>query len=77
MTIPPASDIVWKDILLKKKTYDFEFLALKILLGRLSMDIERNPSEENLNKCAEQLHDLFAKNDNLPTANRDLQKIIG
>ncbi len=77
MTIPPATDIVWKDILLKKKTYDFEFLALKMLLGRLTMEVERDPSQENLEKCATQLHDLLVKNEKLPTANRDIQKIIG
>jgi hypothetical protein len=77
MTIPPATDIVWKDILLKKKTYDFEFLALKMLLGRLTMEVERDPSQESLAKCATQLHDLLVKNEKLPTANRDIQKIIG
>lgn len=77
MTIPPATDIVWKDILLKKKTYDFEFLALKMLLGRLTMEVERDPSQENLVKCTTQLHDLLVKNEKLPTANRDIQKIIG
>ncbi len=29
MTIPSGTDEVWKDLLLKKKSYDFEFLALK------------------------------------------------
>ncbi len=77
MLIPPADDIVWKDLLLKKKSYEFEFLALKMLLGRLIMDIEHDPSPENLTKCAEQLHGLLAQNANLPTAKRDLQKIAG
>lgn len=77
MTIPPATDDVWKDILLLKQNYDFEFLALKMLLGRLTMDIEHDPSPENLAKCAEQLHGLLAQNATLPTAKRDIEKIIG
>ncbi|NLF49542.1 MAG: hypothetical protein GX577_00250 [Leptolinea sp.] len=77
MTIPPATDEIWKDLLLMKKSYDFDFLALKMLLGRLTMDIEHDPSPENLAKCAEQLHGLLAQNANLPTAKRDLEKILG
>jgi hypothetical protein len=77
MPIPPSSDIVWKDLLLRKKSYDFEFLALKMLLGRLIMDVERDPSLPNMEKCATQLHDLLIKNENLPSAKKDIQKIAG
>ncbi len=77
MTIPSGTDEVWKDLLLKKKSYDFEFLALKMLLGRLIMEIERDPSLANLNSGSEQIHDLLEKNEHLPTAKRDIQKISG
>jgi hypothetical protein len=77
MTIPLSSDSVWKDLLLKKKSFDFDFLALKMLLGRLIMDVEQNPSPDNLEKCAAQLHAMMEKNENLPSAKRDIQKILG
>jgi hypothetical protein len=75
MTIPSASDVIWKDMLHKQKQFDFEFLALKMLLGRLIMDVEHDPSDANIEKCAIQLHDLLAKNQNLPSAMNDIQKI--
>jgi hypothetical protein len=77
MTIPLSSDSVWKDLLLKRKSFDFDFLALKMLLGRLIMDVEQDPSQDNLEKCAAQLYDLMAKNENLPSAKRDIQRILG
>jgi hypothetical protein len=77
MTIPARTDDVWKDLLLRKKSFDFEFLALKMLLGRLIMDIEKDPSSANIEKCVFQLHDLLEKNEHLPSANRDIQKISG
>jgi hypothetical protein len=75
MTIPSASDVIWKEMLHKQKQFDFEFLALKMLLGRLIMDVEHDPSDANVQKCAIQLHDLLAKNQNLPSAMNDIQKI--
>jgi hypothetical protein len=77
MELPSVSDEVWKDLLLKRKTCAFEFLGLKMLLGRLISEVERDPSPDKLEKCAEQLRDLLAKNMQLPSVNRDLQKIIG
>jgi hypothetical protein len=41
------------------------------------MELEKDPSQENLDRCAGQLHDLLAQNANLPTANRDIKKITG
>jgi hypothetical protein len=77
MTLPPSSDQVWKDILLGKTRYNFEFLALKILLGRLIMQVEANPSPGTLQKCADEMANLLAKNAHLPSAKRDIQKIKG
>jgi hypothetical protein len=72
-----STNKVWKDILLGKVKYDFEFLAVKIMLGRLHLEIERNPSPATIQKCADELHNLFEKNANLPSAKRDIQKILG
>ncbi len=77
MTIPPATAQIWKDLLLRNRTFDFDFLALKLLLGKLSMDVEHDPSPANILHCAELLHDLLEKNANLPSAKRDIQKLCG
>lgn len=77
MDLPPITDAIWSELLQKKKSLDFEFLGLKMLLGRLIMDVERDPSPATIDKCREQLHDLLAKNEHLPTVRRDIQKIIG
>lgn len=76
MELLPATDTVWRDLLLKRKSLDFEFLGLKMLLGRLILDVERDPSPANVDKCCLQLHDLLARNDHLPSVRRDIQKII-
>ena len=77
MSVPLSTDKVWKDILLGKVKYDFEFLALKIMLGRLLRKIELDPSPATIQKCAEEMCNLFKVNAHLPTAQRDLQKILG
>jgi hypothetical protein len=77
MSVPLSTDKVWKDILLGKVKYDFEFLALKIMLGRLLRKIELDPSPTTIQKCAEEMCNLFMVNAHLPTAKRDLQKILG
>jgi hypothetical protein len=75
MTIPLASDAIWKDLLFKRKQFDFEFLALKMLLGRLIMSVEHDPSDANVEKCASQLYDMLEKNQHLPSAQHDIQKL--
>lgn len=77
MNVPLSTDKVWKDILQGKAKYDFEFLALKIMLGRLFREIERDPSPVTLQKCADEMYNLLNKNAQLPSAKRDIQKILG
>jgi hypothetical protein len=77
MSIPLSTDKVWKDILQRKVKFEFEFLALNIMLGRLFMEIERDPSPGTLQRCASEIHNLLHKNAHLPSARRDIQKILG
>ncbi len=76
MNIPLSTDKVWKDILQRKVKYEFEFLALNIMLGRLFLEIERDPSPATLQKCADEMHNLLDKNAHLPSTKRDIQKIL-
>lgn len=77
MNLPSNTDQIWKDILQHKVKYDFEFLALNIMLGRLFLEIERDSSPATLQKCASEMHNLLDKNAHLPSAKRDIQKILG
>jgi len=78
MSVQLSSNIqVWSDIVSGKVRYEFEFLALKILLGRLMLDVERDPAPATVQRCAEEIRALLMKNANLPSAKRDLQKIFG
>jgi len=77
MNVPLGTDKVWGDILQRRVKYDFEFLALNIMLGRLFLEIERDPSPVTLQKCANDMHNLLIRNAHLPSAKRDIQKILG
>jgi len=77
MNVPPSTEKIWKDILQGKVKYEFEFLTVKILLGRLMSVIERDPSPATIQSCVDQLYNLFEKTATYPTCKRDLQKILG
>jgi HAMP domain-containing protein len=66
----------WKDVILEKKPYGFEFLALRILVGRLSLNYRNNPTHDTMGKCVHQLVDFF-QNEKNPLAQKDLHKIFG
>jgi hypothetical protein len=76
MNVPLSTDKIWKDILQGRVKFNFEFLALKIMLGRLFREMERDPSPAMLQKCADEIYNLLSKNAQLPTAKRDIQKIL-
>ena len=66
----------WRDIILEKKKYGFEFFALRILVGRLTVDYRNNPTPETMRRCIEQLVSFF-QNEKNPQAQKDLHKIFG
>ena len=75
MVVPPFSHRAWNDVLVGKSTPKLEFFAAKILLTRLVLTVKRDPAAATA--CAKELHDLFAANAHLPSAQRDVAKIIG
>ncbi len=74
MDLPPANHKIWGDIITGKVKFDFECLALQILLGRLQVQV----SNERLSTYAGaiMLRNFFEKNWNLPSAQKDLLKIL-
>ncbi|MCM2278305.1 MAG: hypothetical protein NDJ89_09540 [Oligoflexia bacterium] len=77
MNLPPATDHKWQDIVTGKAKYQFEFLAAKIFLARVGMDIARDSSPANVQNLSNELRDLFEKNAQLGSVKKDLQKIFG
>jgi len=65
----------WKNVILERKRYGFEFLALRILVGRLSVNYRNNPTPDTLRRCIQQLIDFF-QNEKNPLAQKDLNKIM-
>ena len=76
MFVPPVSDTKWTDVITRKENYQFEFFAINMCVKRLSLILQRDSSQLTLNKCVEELRDIFAENGELPKVKRDLEKIF-
>ncbi len=76
MDVPNATHVAWKDVLSGKTKYPLEFLAAKILLGRLTLRVKNDPSPATLQACAQELHNLYAQNADLPNVQNDLKHIF-
>lgn len=77
MDVPPISHPAWSNIVTGKASYQFEFLAIKFLLGYLSLQVKRDPSPQTIQRSAQELHDIFVRNADLASVQRDLTKIFG
>lgn len=76
MEVPPVSHPVWRDIVFGKTRYQFEFLATKFLLRYLNEQVKRDPSPRTIQKCVEDLHNIFARNADLWAVQNDLWHIF-
>jgi hypothetical protein len=77
MNVPPVSHPAWSSIVTGQVRYPFEFLATKFLLEYLSLRAERDPSPQTVQRCAQELHDIFVRNADLISVQRDLGKVFG
>ncbi len=77
MDVPPVSDRAWSDIVSGKVKYQFDFLAIKLILGWLTAEVKNNPSPKTIQRCAEELRNVFVQNADLPSVQRDLRRIFG
>jgi hypothetical protein len=77
MNIPDESDPCWIKAISGVESPKFELLATKIILGRLSLLYEMDPSPETSQKCVAELRTYFVWNKDLPKAQSDLCKITG
>ena len=77
MDVPPVSHPGWKNIVSGRERHHFEFLATNLLLGYLSLQVKRDSSPQIVQKCAQEFHDIFVRNADLASVQRDLIKIFG
>jgi hypothetical protein len=78
MSVPSISDRIWFDIVEGRKKIEFNFLAAKMLMGRmLLLSPEQQKSQGEIKRFATLLHDLFEKNSHIPSVQDDLKKITG
>ncbi|GAP20032.1 hypothetical protein [Leptolinea tardivitalis] len=75
MTIPPVTADIWKELILRKKVFEFDYLALQMLLGKLATDVQKDPSPAKIEQSVSRLYELMILNQNNPAARRDLQKL--
>jgi len=75
MSIPPITSPIWEDILTEKKKINFEFFAISIFMGRVRMQLSRDPN--SVEALAAELRSFIEKNENHPAIKKDLEKING
>jgi|WetSurMetagenome_2_1015567.scaffolds.fasta_scaffold1790649_1 hypothetical protein len=76
MTVPASSHPIWKDVLNGKIKHDFQFLALKMMLGRIQITLKADPSQAQYAKCVEDLRNLLMQNANHPKVQNDLSMLL-
>ena len=77
MIIPDETDPCWANAISSEDSPKYELLATKIILGRLKLIYELNPSPETVKRCVSELRSFFIWNKDVPKAQSDLRKIIG
>lgn len=77
MIIPDESDPRWIRAISGEETPKYELLATKIILGRLTLIYEMDPTPETAQQCVSELRTFFVWNKDLPKAQADLRKIFG
>lgn len=76
MEIPSANDPKWKKIILGELNYEFEYLAVKIILGRLHNKYQIQQTDEVMRQSIDELRVFFEKNKSIPKVHNDLLKIF-
>ncbi len=77
MEIPPISHPAWNNIVSGKSRFQFEFLATRFLLAFLTTKLRDDSSPQKIQKCAQELRDLFVRNADLFCVQKDLFHIFG
>jgi hypothetical protein len=77
MIVPDETNPGWSKAISGEKALEFEFLATKILMGRLVRNYKADPTLEKMKTCVQELRAFFVKNEQLSKAHADLTRIFG
>jgi hypothetical protein len=75
MTVPPASNVRWKEAITGMVKFKPDFLAAKIFMAGAKVEFQRNPGK--IEDLCFQLCQIYMKNASLPTVQRDLTVLFG
>lgn len=75
MNLENIPEQIWKDILTGKTEKQFDFLAFKILLSRLKLQMQHDSSPQMVSRYIQDMKTFFNQNQLIPKAKRDLEKI--
>jgi len=75
--VPPISNSAWSDIVTGKVKYQLDFLATKLVLRYLTLQVKDDPSPHTIQRCAQELRNIFRQNVDLACVQRDLLQIFG
>lgn len=75
LSVPPENDPIWRDIVSGKRTFQFDFVAAKILMGHLAVKVRHRNDPAVIQEGARELYQVFARNAQMPSVQRDLAKI--
>ena len=70
MQVPPQENPIWNALVTGKKNAEITFLAARILLARLRLNVRNNPAAAA--PGAAELWALYAKNAQLQSVQKDL-----
>ncbi|MFA7330058.1 MAG: hypothetical protein WC326_03185 [Candidatus Delongbacteria bacterium] len=74
--VPPPTHPLWVQVFSGRRKPDLQLLATKILVSRLSMTYQQDPTPGTLEQCVQDLREFFEKNQALPKAQADLRAMF-
>ena len=74
--VPDKTHEKWQELILGVYIINFDFFPVKLLLARLKLQVKRDPSPQTIEKSVNELRELFVKNQHIPKAKDDLNKIF-
>ncbi len=69
-------DSLLAEIVSGERSYEFESLAVKMLLSRFRIELILNPGPETLKAGVAKLRELLSKSKNMPSVHNDLKKLV-
>ena len=76
IVVPPIDNLIWENLVTKKRIIYMGTLGAKVLLIRQQLKIANLKTDETIKQSAEEFRNYFVKNANIPKVKKDLITII-